>query len=34
VFEILPRDAAPGVQQEGQIQKTLRVVSTVEYMLR
>jgi hypothetical protein len=34
VFEILPRDAAPGVMQEGQIQKTLRVVSTVEYMLR
>jgi uncharacterized protein len=34
VFEILPRDPAPGVMQEGQIQKTLRVVSTVEYMLR
>lgn len=34
VFEILPRDAAPGVMQEGQIQKTLRVVSTVEYQLR
>ncbi len=33
VFEILPRDAAPGVMQEGQIQKTLRVVSTVEYLL-
>lgn len=34
VFEILPRDPAPGVSQEGQIQKTLRVVATVEYALR
>jgi hypothetical protein len=34
VFEILPRDAAPGVMQEGQMQKTLRVVATVEYQLR
>ena len=34
VFEILPRDPAPGVMQEGQIQKTLRVVSTIEYQLR
>jgi hypothetical protein len=34
VFEILPRDPAPGVMQEGQIQKTLRVVSTVEYLLQ
>jgi hypothetical protein len=34
VFEILPRDAAPGITQEGQIQKTLRVVATVEYQLR
>jgi hypothetical protein len=34
VFEILPRDPAPGVMQEGQIQKTLRVVSTVEYVLQ
>lgn len=33
VFEILPRDAAPGLQQEGQIEKTLRVVATVEYEL-
>ena len=30
VFEILPRDPAPGVSQEGQMQKTLRVASTVE----
>ena len=34
VFEILPRDQAPGVTQESQVQKTLRVVSTVEYALR
>jgi len=34
VFEILPRDPAPGIQQEGQMQKTLRVVTTVEYRLR
>lgn len=34
VFEILPRDPAPGLQQEGQIEKTLRVVATVEYELK
>jgi uncharacterized protein len=34
VFEILPRDQAPGITQEGQIVKTVRVVSTVEYFLR
>ena len=34
VFEILPRDGAPGITQEGQIVKTVRVVSTVEYSLR
>ena len=34
VFEILPRDAAPGIMQEGQMQKTLRVVATVEYLLK
>jgi len=33
IFEILPRDPAPGIAQEGQIAKTLRVVSTVEYLL-
>jgi hypothetical protein len=33
IFEILPRNPAPGVAQEGQIAKTLRVVSTVEYLL-
>lgn len=34
VFEILARDQAPGVMQEGQIAKTVRVVSTVEYFLK
>ena len=34
VFEILPRDQAPGISQESQIVKTVRVVSTVEYLLR
>jgi hypothetical protein len=33
VFEILPRDRAPGISQEGQLDKTLRVVTTVEYYL-
>lgn len=34
VFEILPRDQAPGIAAESQINKTVRVVSTVEYFLR
>jgi uncharacterized protein len=34
VFEILPRDQAPGITEESQIAKTVRVVSTVEYFLR
>jgi hypothetical protein len=34
VFEILPRDQAMGISQESQIVKTVRVVSTVEYLLR
>jgi hypothetical protein len=34
VFEILPRDQAPGIQQESQIQKTLRVVATMDYFLK
>ena len=34
IFEILPRDQAPGISQESQIVKTVRVVSTVEYLLR
>jgi hypothetical protein len=33
VFEILPRDPAPGMSEEGQIAKTVRVVATVEYSL-
>jgi hypothetical protein len=34
VFVILPRDEAPGVSEQGQILKTVRVVTTVEYLLR
>jgi hypothetical protein len=34
VFEILPRDQAPGISEESQITKVVRVVSTVEYFLR
>lgn len=33
IFEILPRDQAPGIFEGGQIQKMIRVVSTVEYFL-
>ena len=33
VFVILPRDEAPGVSEQGQIYKTVRVVATVEYLL-
>jgi len=34
LFEILPRDQAPGIQEGSEITKTVRVVSTVEYTLR
>jgi uncharacterized protein len=34
VFEILPRDQAMGISQESQLMKTVRVVSTVDYLLR
>jgi hypothetical protein len=34
VFEILPRDQAAGITQEGQLVKTVRVVTTVVYGLR
>ncbi|MDE3153888.1 MAG: SIMPL domain-containing protein [Acidobacteriota bacterium] len=34
VFEILPRDQARGITEASQIQKTVRVVSTVQYFLR
>lgn len=33
VFQILARDDIPGVQQEKEIHKTVRVVSTIEYLL-
>jgi hypothetical protein len=34
IFVILPRDQAPGVSEESQLHKTVRVVSTVQYFLR
>lgn len=34
VFEILPRDPAPNVTEQNRIEKTVRVVTTVEYYLR
>ena len=34
VFEILPRDQAPGVSETSQIAKVVRVVSTIDYFLR
>jgi len=33
VFLILPRDQAPGIQESSQFHKTVRVVSTVQYLL-
>lgn len=33
LFQILARDDAPGITEQRQIQKTVRVVSTVEYLL-
>jgi hypothetical protein len=33
VFEILPRDQAMGIMEQGQLHKTLRVVTTVDYFL-
>jgi uncharacterized protein len=33
VFQILARDQAPGLYEPGQIDKTVRVVSTVDYSL-
>lgn len=33
LFQILPRDAAPGLSEDKQVLKTVRVVSTVEYIL-
>ncbi|HXE60323.1 MAG TPA: SIMPL domain-containing protein [Gemmatimonadaceae bacterium] len=34
VFEILPRDEAPGISESSQIAKRVRVVSTIDYYLR
>jgi hypothetical protein len=34
VFVILPRDRAPGVAEGNQLEKTVRVVSTIAYYLR
>ncbi len=33
LFQILPRDNIPGMSQENQIEKTVRVVSTIDYAL-
>ncbi|MGD9895005.1 MAG: SIMPL domain-containing protein, partial [Dehalococcoidia bacterium] len=33
IFVILPRDQAPGVSESDQLNKTVRVVTTVEYYL-
>lgn len=33
VFQILPRDPAPGISETDQVEKTVRVVSTIEYLL-
>jgi hypothetical protein len=33
LFQILPRDAAPGVQEERQRSKVVRVVTTIDYRL-
>jgi len=34
LFEIQPRDQAPGISEESQMVKTVRVVTTVDYYLR
>lgn len=34
VFVILPRDRAPGIMEGNQLNKTVRVVSTIEYYLK
>ena len=34
IFEILPRDQAPGINESSQIAKIVRVVSTIDYYLR
>lgn len=34
VFEILPRNPGAGISEESQVLKTIRIVSTVEFMLK
>lgn len=34
IFVILPRDQAPGTSEESQLQKTVRVVASVDYYLK
>jgi len=34
LFEILPRDQAPGIPESSQLEKVLRVVTTLEYELK
>ncbi len=34
IFEILPRDQAPGITESSQIAKVVRVVATIDYYLR
>lgn len=34
IFVILPRDQAPGITEESQIAKTVRIVATVDYYLK
>src|SRR5262245_21468123 len=34
LFEILPRDQAPGIPEKSQLEKVLRVVTTLEYELK
>ena len=33
LFQILPRDDTPGMTEEKQINKTVRVVTTIDYAL-
>lgn len=33
IFQILPRDNAPNIQESDQVNKILRVVSTIDYYL-
>jgi hypothetical protein len=34
LFVVLPRDRAMGVMEEGQLHKTVRVVSTIDFYLK